>query len=278
MLLFESVVGVVTVEDCLRVNHAYLHSPVPDDALRHHCEIVLQQRTNLAPDFLVLNDQCPFTVLTEPPFLNFDLRADFEARVAAIAETCLPVGDCECIALALNANVWGDVEFEPAPPNGLNSYGIEETLSKKKGSCTSMSVFLVTALRLAGCPSRVAGVPHWNLPECDSDADPACGNHNWVEVWTGGWSFIDQRRPDKLVLPLNQSWFHPNWTIHNSVPHRGNHSIYAASFMRPETLPVAGDPADWFPMAWDSKNHQVHAWDVSAAYARDHSLVFRHVP
>lgn len=226
---------------------------------------------------LLLNDVFPFRVLTEPPLLHH-FRAHFQLYVDALVHgsSC---EDVACIALQLNRDLWNitdpPVLFEAAPPNQLNSYGVEETLSKKRGSCTAMSVFLVTALRMAGVPARLVGVPHWNLglAKCPSgDASPSCGNHNWVEVFVAekGWSFIDQRRLDQQVLPLNQSWFYPEW-IQGVEAGGGNHSVFASSFMilnKLKDYPVGEgvQPADHFPMVWNWTNRQVAAWDVSLAY------------
>ena len=88
-----------------------------------------------------------------------------------------------------------------------------------------------------------------------------------------GWSFIDQRRPDEIVLPLNQSWFYPDWSDHNALPNSLNHSIHAASFLPLDALLDSEYPrgalvegGTWFPMVWDWADHEVASWDVSAAY------------
>merc|ERR1712098_547479 len=78
----------------------------------------------------------------------------------------------------------------------------------------------------------------------DGDADPPCGNHNWVEVWTGGaWSFVDEDTSN----PLNKSWFFPADT-NDQVPGSRNHSIYASSWK---------STGNWYPMVWDWSNHHV---------------------
>jgi hypothetical protein len=234
----------------------------------------------LSQEGLLLNDVAPFTVLTEPPFVDETKRSLLIAYLDHIAST----SNCEdipCITLALNERIWAvrdpPISFEAAKANGLNSYGVEETWERGNGSCTSMSVFLVTGLRLLGVPSRLAGVPHWNLgpSQCpNGDASDACGNHNWVEVYVPdlGWSFVDQRRPDQQILPLNNSWFYPGWTA--GLDRQGNHSAFAVSFRNPDKLGAeypkgqGVDKADHFPMVWDWSDRRMHAWDVTSTYIR----------
>ena len=282
----------VLVRECVQSNLDNLQQPVDGAILESHCTSVLaavsMRRWDL-PDTLILNDVTPFTVLTEAPFVRGERRQVFTAYVHSIAETS-GCSDIPCLALALNDKLWSirspPIVFEPAPPNQLNSYSVIDTWIRGNGSCTSMAVFLTTALRLVGIPSRIAGVPHWNLGKAlcpHGDASPACGNHNWVEVFvpSQGWSFIDQRRPDQQVLPLNQSWFYPEWTKGVSIRLAGNHSIYAASFMDVQTLSgmsdypvgsgVYGLKGGHFPLAWDWSYTGVHAWDVSEAYQSESS-------
>jgi len=212
----------VSPDDCFMINKRFLPHTVSDEILKHHCERLMlsafkRKWTSYLSRALVLNDVVPFTVLTEDPFIDLDRRSLFLDYLEYIADTssCSTV---ECISLELNRKIWNvrspPIVFESAPPNRLNSYSINETWNRGNGSCTSMSVFLITGLRLLGVPARIAGVPHWNLGEdkCPhGDASEACGNHNWVEVFVPnkGWSFLDQRRPDQIVLPLNHSWFFP---------------------------------------------------------------------
>ena len=288
VLLAKNVQEVVgSVDACVRVNKEHLVHPVDRNLIESHCLKVLDSVnrypwSNNIPETVKLNDLFPYTVLTEPPFTNVTKRNFFSAYIDFIAETS-DCTDIPCIALAANARVYDirdpPIVFEAATANSLNSYGVEETWDRGKGSCTSMSVFLITALRMLGVPARLVGVPHWNLgkDKCPlGDASPDCGNHNWVEVYVPnvGWSFIDQRRPDLQVLPLNQSWFYPEWTrnMHDGTV---NHSIFAVSFIRPEELDSdypkgAGvRPADHFPMVWDWMNHEVPGWDVTNAYNYD---------
>ena len=273
----------ISENDCVEVNEKHLLHPVPSALIREHCHRSLEMINTRpwATDFglakdLILNDVVPFTVLTEPPFLNQTKRSLLADFVDYITSAC---EDILCVAQELNDKVWNvrepPIVFQPAPPNELNSYSVEDTWDSGNGSCTAMSVFLVTALRLAGAPARIAGTPHWNLgPEkCPhGDSSAACGNHNWVEVYIPdrGWSFVDQRRPDKRVLPLNQSWFAPEWL--RGLDRTLNHSVFAASFIPPpelEQYPRGADVrvASYYPMVWDWGNQKIAAWDMSAVYS-----------
>lgn len=290
VLLIEVVASVVAFQDdCIGVNKRFLFHPVDEDILREHCiylsnEIPQRKWTASFSTALILNDIAPFTVLTENPFVERNRRKTFTQYLQYILKTsnCDTV---ECISRELNTRIWSvrkpAIIFEPAAPNQLNSYSVNETWTRGNGSCTSMSVFLITGLRLLGVPARIAGTPHWNLgpQKCPlGDASDACGNHNWVEVFVPGkgWSFIDQRRPDQVVLPLNHSWFYPEWTRGVSRSNQGNHSIYAASFIPLTELDrdiypagTAVLPADHFPLAWDWRNYHMPAWDVSESYQQN---------
>ena len=268
-----------------------------DEFLYERVDQALSTRTQFPwssqiPELLFLNDVLPYGVLREPrdawwragPLGGLSGVANLADFAKSLVQHC---GDITCAAMALNTAVWNITEpaivFEAAPANTLNSYGVFETAAKKKSSCTGLSIFLVSALRSVVIPARLAGTPHWSRGRqlCPhGDSDPACGNHNWVEVWVpeaGGWSFIDQRRPDFSVLPLNQSFFSPLQTNEQ----RGQdalHSIYASSFattywlanMGAANYPAGRDvePADHFAMVWDLADLSVAAWDVTRAYWR----------
>ena len=232
---------------------------------------------HLVTDIQFMNDVLPYASLREPRDLW---------RVGNFTEYMQPiVSDCDdipCAVTALNTHAWSirepSIIFQPSPSNKINSYSPFETILRGNSSCTGLSIFLVDALRSVGIPARVAGTPHWNLGEdkCPhGDSDPPCGNHNWVEVFvpSTGWSFVDQRRPDLQVLPLNQSFFHPEQSARQQGDSE-NHTIFATSFAPPEWLVKqdgywAGEnvkPARRFPMVWDWEDHSVHAWNVGAAY------------
>jgi hypothetical protein len=276
------------LEECIQLNQRNENTrSIAFGDVNTHCAFIMKAVTHFPwtgsyRDIrsLLLNDVAPFVALTEPPLLDPEIREAFRKFVwdLSLESECDTV---ECISLLMNEKIWSirdpPVIFSPAQPNELNSYGIEETLFRGNGSCTAMSVFLVTALRMAGVPSRIVGVPHWNLGpmKCPlEDESPECGNHNWVEVFVHdkGWSFLDQRRADLKVLPLNTSWFYPEWTSGVDIPHRGNHSIYASSFIDPNELggdyPIGFgvDRSTHFPMVWDMNDNSVRAFDVSVTY------------
>jgi hypothetical protein len=118
-------------------------------------------------------------------------------------------------------------------------------------------------------------VPHWNkgAATCPhGDADPECGNHNWVEVWAGGrWHFVDLRGAEPR---LDKGWFFPADTALQQ-PGQLNHSIFAASFAPPQVVAYSAPeayaapgqrPAGWFPLAFDLDDHSVAAFDVARWY------------
>eukprot|EP00300_Choanocystis_sp_HF-7_P025014 c26637_g1_i1.p1 GENE.c26637_g1_i1~~c26637_g1_i1.p1 ORF type:complete len:300 (+),score=60.04 c26637_g1_i1:45-944(+) len=200
---------------------------------------------------IFLNDVLPYASLTEP---RDPWRPLFRTKFAPLVNQTTSIGEA---AILLNQLSWRIVDppiiFVAAPPNQLNGYSPFEVMKQHNASCTGLSVFLVAALRSVGIPARVAGVPHWNLPSCSSDADPDCGNHNWVEVWVdGSWKFIDQ----DTTNPLNTSWFYPGHTQYQ-VPGTQNHSIFATSWNATST---------YFPMVWDWSDHSVPAFDVTSFY------------
>ena len=287
LLAILTVVIDASIHDCREINSVFELRGVPEQLIEDHCESIVKALVRLPtiPNAVIRNDVFPFTVLTEDAFTDSNWRAKFFAKAHSIAETCHTV---ECIGLEMNRLIYDitdpPIVFESAPPNKLNSYSVMETLERKKGSCTAMSVILITALRMVGVPSRIVGVPHWNLgpSRCpNGDASEECGNHNWVEIFVPnrGWSFIDQRRPDLEVLPLNQSWFYPDFVRGNSRVAHGNHSVYAASFLGVEELEKSDYfvgkgvvKGDHFPMVWDWSNHAVNAWDVSATYHTENEI------
>lgn len=155
------------------------------------------------------------------------------------------------------------IKFEPAPPNKLNAYSPYEVAQRKASSCTGEGVFLVYALRLAGVPCRVTGVPHWNRGPflCpDGDKSPSCGNHNWVEAFTEhGWVFLDQNTDN----PPNKAWFYPELTD-ELVPKDKWHAVYAATWNLKSRLR--------FPLVFDPDYHQVSAVERTATY-QSHKLL-----
>jgi hypothetical protein len=178
-------------------------------------------------------------------------------------------------------------------------YSPEEVLLLGNASCTGLSEFLVASQRSVGLPSRIAGTPHWNLGPSvcpQGDQSDACGDHSWAEVATPAsdgstpasdvssssswsWSFQDS----DATIQLNQSWFVPQWTKHQS-PYDGtsvNHTIFASSWA-PSTFVVnelwpqgsgaydfLSKPASYYPMAWNWTGPEARissAFDVTRRY------------
>ena len=230
-------------------------------------------------DIMFLNDVLPYISLREP--LDNWRSGNFTTFMVDLVKDC---SDIPCAVTALNTNAWSithpPIIFEPSQANKINSYSPLETIRRGNASCTGLSIFLVDALRSVGIPARVAGTPHWDLgPEkCPKgDADALCGNHNWVEVFIPGqgWSFVDQRRPDLKVLPLNESFFYPE-QAQRQRGENDNHSIFATSFASPGWLMTQPEywfgagifPAYRFLMVWDLSSIAVRAWNVGALYSK----------
>ncbi|CAK8998333.1 Alpha-L-fucosidase [Durusdinium trenchii] len=233
---------------------------------------------SLAPLPVFYNDVLPYASLTEP---RDPWRPKLFEFMREATSGCL---DAVCAALALNSHAWEIVDppiiFVAAKPDELNSYSPFQTMARHNASCTGLSVFLVDALRAAGVPSRIAGVPHWNkgVTVCPGgDADAPCGNHNWVEVFVdGGWHFLDQRGAHN---ELDRGWFFPADT-NLQVPAgkdgaQTNHSIFSSSWAPGEVLLkldphayASFSPFSHFPMVWDWAARSVPAWESVAFYHR----------
>lgn len=221
---------------------------------------------------IFLNEVLPYAILTEP---RERWRAALFDRLVPIIS---PLTNGTDAAIQMNLNAYKIVDppivFVAAPPNELNHYSVFEVMKAHNASCTGLSIFLVAALRTVGIPARIAGVAHWNKGKVicpNGDADPPCGNHNWVEVYIdGGWNFIDQ---DSGSQTLNSGWFYPEDTNYQ-VPHSANHSIYASSWSNLDYLnkmfyPKSSAISNYkghFPLAWDWNNTSVHGWDVTNLY------------
>lgn len=286
LVTFALGVSALSREECLAFLYAYMPESdrsLPASFFELQSEQALNTRNmfpwgSLIPDAIFLNDVLPYASLTEPRdnWRSADWFIDF---MYDIVRDC---GDVECAVKELNTHAWGIVDpaivFEPSRPNEINSYSPFQTIHRGNSSCTGLSILLVDSLRAVGVPARIAGTPHWNrggevCPNGDEDAE--CGNHNWVEVWAPekGWSWVDQRRPDKQVLALNESWFN-----HQAIKQGGteNHTIFASSFAPTDRMIMtkgywAGHnvlTAQRFPLAWDWAQRSIHAWNVTASYKR----------
>ena len=300
VLILSTVAWVATTEvnreNCMRFLRTHGNQNFSDSFVYARVDQALSTRSQFPwssqiPDVLFLNDVLPYGVLQEPrdEWWLANSSSEVPNFVNFMQTVVAGCNDVTCAALALNDKAWSITEpaiiFQAAPPNQLNSYSVFQTISQKNSSCTGLSVFLVSALRSVGIPARIAGTPHWNRgPEVcpHGDSDPPCGNHNWVEVWVPpgpdrhpvGWSFIDQRRPDLAVLPLNQSFFYP---LQTNQQHGKDemHKIFASSFANPYWLANLGYPAGTavvpatrFPLVWNISDFSVRAWDMTREYWR----------
>jgi len=237
------------------------------------------------PYDLFLNEVLPYAAFTEPRHWGWrQIFWDYliPKLEAEGVETLL-----EAI-FAVNRHIWNitqpPITFIAAPSDEINNYCVEEfmmgeyTEGTPGGSCTSTAIFFVMACRSVGIPSRVAGVPHWNLgpTACPhGDADDRCGDHNWPEIWTGdGWHYIARGS-----TKLDSDWF--TQQAKNQVQGSQNHSIYATSWTKPGSS-LAPDMKYYpnsipsvvgrFPMVWHWKGESqfevsdVYAWDVTCRY------------
>lgn len=276
------------VEESVR----YLVDHMPREDMGHVCAFYIAENVYYAlkayhtfswartvPRSLFLNEVLPYSSFTEP---RDRWRRVFYGFITQPHMGLVNNGTLSSkeVALILNEKIWAIVDppivFAAAPANRLNHYGIFEIMKAHNASCTGLAIFLVNALRCAGIPARIAGVPHWNKGSktCPhGDADAACGNHNWVELWSdGGWHFIDQRGTENR---LDQGWFYPQ-DVNFQVPDTLNHSIFSTSWASTASLKTMGadkyypgnKPAKYFPMVWDWTDDSVQGWDSTLFYLR----------
>lgn len=242
--------------------------------LARECGVALATRHRLAyaravPQPLFHEYVVPYASFDEPRDEWRPLLTELLAPLVADASTLVEA------AQRVNARLWH--QWDPpirfvaeqtrvGHPGQLSPFAV---IRARNASCTGLSILLVDALRAVGVPARVAGTPVWNKPGCSHAAlaDDACGNHNWVEVWTGerggavrsdGWHFIGAAEPAEL----DHAWFYPE-PAGLQRPGGLNVSIYAARF----GPPGPGDAArHHFPMVWSWADHTVGADDVTSAY------------
>ena len=246
------------VPECL----AFLrqNAPVGDHALSDkyltdNIALALEARDATAfaaavPWELFLNDVLPYAIMSEA---RQRWRAEVRAKVAPMVADATSLKNATLEVAAHLWDAWGPpaIHYVAAPPDAVNAYDPLAVIAAHNASCTGLSILFASALRSVGIPARVAGVPHWNLgaSACPGgDADEACGNHDWNEVWFNDqWSFIDTTSSHTT---FNSSWFYPgkiSHQVHPTLPDivgsGGNHSVWASSFNV--------TPGVRFPMVWD---------------------------
>jgi transglutaminase-like putative cysteine protease len=188
-------------------------------------------------DELFLDCILPYANLNER---RDDWRRDFRDRFAPAAWKCRTPGEA---ARLLNRTVFKTLGVRyhktKRPKPDQSPY---ESTAAGYASCTGLSILLVDACRAAGIPARIAGTPLWT---------DRSGNHNWVEVWDGGWHYLGAAEPG----PLDKTWFSEK--VLTADASRWRHRIYAASFRKTKLH---------FPLAWAPRNRTVPAIDVTKRY------------
>jgi hypothetical protein len=190
------------------------------------------------PDDVFRNYVLPYANVNER---RDDWRADFHDRFAAVA---YEAGTIEDAVLALNKHVFESLNVRyHATKREKPDQSPYETMASGYASCTGLSILLADALRAAGIPCRVAGVPQWH-----NDS----GNHTWVEVWDDGtWHHIGAAEPG----PYDQTWF--NAIASKAVADEREYAVYAVSYEPTGVL---------FPLVWDQSIDYVHAVNVTDRY------------
>lgn len=196
----------------------------------------------------------PYAFTNEPREL---WRQLFYKELTPLVEKTLSVSDA---AKILHESIWKLYSVHYAPDQTPFSMSPLTVISHGNASCTGMSIFFAAACRSVGIPARIVGTPHWNrgVDQCpDGDESPNCGNHDWVEIWDGSWSFVDITNT-AAPLVFNQSWFFPD-PAKDATPGDNNHTIYASGWSRSEA-------STHFPMAWDWEDHSVPGFDITERY------------
>jgi len=190
---------------------------------------------------MFLNDVLPYAVVNER---RDRWRADFYRRFKGKAFKCASPG---AAAVMLNREVFKALKVTYHATKGRRpNQGPLESAELGWASCTGLSILLIDACRAVGIPARMAGIPQW--PD-------GKGNHNWVEVWDGGWHVLGAAESTKL----DKTWFDAKTAkIAKTDPADRRHRFYATSFRKTDRH---------FPLAWAHSITYVPAVDVTAFYA-----------
>jgi len=222
-----------TIESALATRRAHPHWPIPAHVF---FDAVL-----------------PYATLSEPREYEWDWRAKLAPFMQGLIDQYAPArANLSQVIELLNARAWTfttpAIKFQASDANRVNAYSVRQVVEHKVSSCTGESIFLVAALRSVGVPARVAGVPHWQKGSTlcpDGDASAQCGNHNWVEAWTGReWAFVDQ---NSGVPGLDRAFFFPAQT--DQLQGDVQHAVYASSWSTaaPTTFPLVFDASAHVP-------------------------------
>eukprot|EP00924_Labyrinthula_sp_SR-Ha-C_P005743 snap_masked-scaffold_14-processed-gene-3.42-mRNA-1 protein AED:1.00 eAED:1.00 QI:0/-1/0/0/-1/1/1/0/341 len=225
-----------------------------------------------SPSNKLMNKCLQNTNLDEKKLALFSKKKLVRSELSKLRLPCKTLFSCAAWASKISFQLTSPpIKFSPALPNKIKNYSLKQVIIEKSASCTGLAVYLVGFLRAVGIPARIVGVTHWNWPKTDPDWKHKSGNHNWVEVFLeNGWNFIDQTQHFER---FNSGWFYPKWTNLQNFK-SGNYSIYAASYVEPMKITKANRAkfyfrnyaAEYFPLAWDYKNTEVSAWDVTMTY------------
>src|ERR1017187_5745683 len=192
------------------------------------------------PERIFVNDVLPYASLDEP---RDPWRADFYKLASEIVRDCTNATDA---AQALNRELFKKINVHYNTARKRNNQSPAESIEQGKATCTGLAIILVDACRAVGVPARIAGVPQWAQKD---------GNHTWVEIWDGNWSFTGADEYDKNGL--NRGCFNSDAaiTVRSANP---LNQIYATSWRH---------TGDYFPLTWDLDSRDVAAVNVSARYA-----------
>jgi hypothetical protein len=192
------------------------------------------------PEDIFHNDVLPYT--------NVDEARD--AWRKELHELCAPlVKDCKTPAEAaqrLNSTIFAKLKVRFSTERKRANQSPKETIEQGKASCTGLSILLIDACRSVAVPARLVGTPLWTNKR---------GNHNWVEVWDGGWHFAGAAEPDPKGL--DRAWFIR--IASEAIKDSTDHAIYAASFRRTKVT---------FPLVWAPDRKDVYAENVTDRYAK----------
>ncbi len=188
------------------------------------------------PDSLFYNEVLPYYVYTEPR--EMWRKGFYERFKKYVAGTT----DLRAAIDSINRNIMKEIGVVYNARPRCADQPTAESIQRGIASCTGLSILLVDAFRSVGIPSRLAGTPNWH---------DLRGNHNWCEVWIDGEWYFTEYYPEKL----NQAWFLAD--AGKADPNNTQTAIYAVSYAPAQTH---------FPIAWDSINKNVHAYNVTQRY------------
>lgn len=191
------------------------------------------------PPEIFFNDILPYACVNEK---RDAWRKTLHDLCAPLVEGCQTPGEA---AQRINQKLFKLVNVHYSTQRKKADQSPLESMHSGLASCTGLSILLVDACRSVGVPARLAGTPMW----IDNR-----GNHDWVEIWDGGWHFVGAAEPDPKGL--DHAWFeHDASQCMADVP---EHAIYAASFKK---IGLA------FPLDWAPGIHWVNAVNVTERYA-----------